>query len=584
MKTSFFKKTIAVFIAVLVLSGCELNLKPNATSTDENFDSTKPMTAMGSYYANGDIEYYQTSIPLVTNDILSKEMRNRIMDGYTAGWAPQSIAGAEDITTYFHFYEVGTIKAVKHKGESLVVLEVKCYDMCMGPSIYRFAYDKTKNELTFLTRHSNDEVLSTVRFLTYTADKTTFFKGVDPPDTIKIPGSEKVLELNTRYADYASENITGENFLFADAEFGNVYNSSGKSVGCVYFQSPDGVTSSYAYNPHFFDSESVQITWIANAPETKNSKDLSETYTQLTNGCGIGGSCYLTQSVKEEELELAGKTSNGIDLYMAKNPIENMTISQKEGAITAQEILSQAYTGYKSGYEYNIDANKKPLMDFQTFVSINPIVYFKDPFGRWTGIARSEVQGPAECGKPVIYLYPEKETDVNVKVGIEKLTKTIPEYGKTGWTVKASPNGTLYNYADQKTYPYLFWEGQKDGGLSITKGFSVKRENLEKFLNTSLAKLGLTKQEKQDFTDFWLTRMLDNKEPYFFVSFVGTRDFNKVAPLEITPAPTTLIRVFMYYIPTYSEISMPAQELKSVNRNGFTVVEWGGTSSKQWRD
>ena len=45
--------------------------------------------------------------------------------------------------------------------------------------------------------------------------------------------------------------------------------------------------------------------------------------------------------------------------------------------------------------------------------------------------------------KPVIYLYPEEETRVTVKLDYNgQLTCTYPAYEK-GWTVTASPDGTL---------------------------------------------------------------------------------------------------------------------------------------------
>ena len=45
--------------------------------------------------------------------------------------------------------------------------------------------------------------------------------------------------------------------------------------------------------------------------------------------------------------------------------------------------------------------------------------------------------------KPVIYLYPEEETDVSVTLAYDgTLTCTYPNY-KTGWHVSAKPDGTL---------------------------------------------------------------------------------------------------------------------------------------------
>ena len=45
----------------------------------------------------------------------------------------------------------------------------------------------------------------------------------------------------------------------------------------------------------------------------------------------------------------------------------------------------------------------------------------------------------------------------------------------------------------------------------------------------------------------------------------------------ITPAPDTLIRVFMTYKASENYVELSAQELTAPSRTGFTVVEWGGT-------
>lgn len=61
-------------------------------------------------------------------------------------------------------------------------------------------------------------------------------------------------------------------------------------------------------------------------------------------------------------------------------------------------------------------------------------------------------------GKPVIYLYPRKETDVKVEVAFNgEFTFTYPEYNH-GWAVTARLDGTLISGATE--YAYLFWEGK----------------------------------------------------------------------------------------------------------------------------
>ncbi|MEI3400922.1 MAG: hypothetical protein V8R51_00505 [Clostridia bacterium] len=51
-------------------------------------------------------------------------------------------------------------------------------------------------------------------------------------------------------------------------------------------------------------------------------------------------------------------------------------------------------------------------------------------------------------------------------------------------------------------------------------------------------------------------------------------------PLELSIEPDTLIRVLMQYKPLDKYMEVKEQELVTPDRNGFTVVEWGGTEIK----
>ena len=61
--------------------------------------------------------------------------------------------------------------------------------------------------------------------------------------------------------------------------------------------------------------------------------------------------------------------------------------------------------------------------------------------------------------KPVIYLYPETETQVTVELDFNgTLTSTYPAYAN-GWRVIARPDGTLTDDSG-RAYYCLFWEGE----------------------------------------------------------------------------------------------------------------------------
>lgn len=183
---------------------------------------------------------------------------------------------------------------------------------------------------------------------------------------------------------------------------------------------------------------------------------------------------------------------------------------------------------------------------------------------------------PGVAYKPVIYLYPEVPTEVSVKLSLDgNLTCTYPSY-ENGWTVTAHPDGTLTD-ANGQTYNYLYWEGETNAQYDFSKGFCVRGEDTATFLEYALAKLGLTRREANEFIVFWLPMMQDNR--YNIIAFQNTA-YTDSAKLEIIPSPDTLIRVFMAWQASEIYVNIPEQELPAPNRDGFTVVEWGGTEIK----
>lgn len=175
--------------------------------------------------------------------------------------------------------------------------------------------------------------------------------------------------------------------------------------------------------------------------------------------------------------------------------------------------------------------------------------------------------------KPVIYLYPEEETQVSVRLDYDgTLTATYPAYGD-GWKVTARPDGTLIDPDTGREYYCLYWEGVSEADYDFSAGFCVAGADTAAFLEETLETLGLTDKEADEFIIYWLPRMEGNA--WNLISFQGER-YTDSAVLTIDPAPDSLLRVFMAWKPLDAPVEVAPQELTGFERTGFTVVEWGG--------
>lgn len=191
-------------------------------------------------------------------------------------------------------------------------------------------------------------------------------------------------------------------------------------------------------------------------------------------------------------------------------------------------------------------------------------------------LAACEPEAPPKdemlSAKPVIYLYPEAETEVAVTLDYDgELTCTYPAY-EDGWTVTAFPDGTLTD--GETTYNYLYWEGVTDAVYDLSEGFCIPGGDSAAFLEAALDALGLTRREANEFIVYWLPMLEENE--YNLISFQSDA-YTDHAKLTVSPAPDTVIRVFMAWMPLDEPVEIVPQELDAPERTGFTLVEWGGS-------
>jgi len=177
--------------------------------------------------------------------------------------------------------------------------------------------------------------------------------------------------------------------------------------------------------------------------------------------------------------------------------------------------------------------------------------------------------------KPIIYLYPEAETELTVKLGKpENITASYPAYAD-GWHVSAQPDGMLKDLDTGRSLYALYWEGQAEVAAPMDEGFVVSGADTLTFLEEKLALLGLSEREAEEFIIFWLPQMQDNN--YNLIRFESMEEIDSDMPLDFSVKPDTLIRVMMAFKPLDEPIEISEQVLPETPvRNGFTAVEWGG--------
>jgi hypothetical protein len=84
----------------------------------------------------------------------------------------------------------------------------------------------------------------------------------------------------------------------------------------------------------------------------------------------------------------------------------------------------------------------------------------------------------------------------------------------------------------------------------------------------------LNDKEIAQFKDYWMKELTEAN--YYEVKILGDQFLKENMNLIINPKPDTIIRLNFYFKPHSEKIEMEEPTIKTPQRTGFTVVEWGG--------
>ncbi len=292
--------------------------------------------------------------------------------------------------------------------------------------------------------------------------------------------------------------------------------------------------------------------------------------------------------------EVAVNAEGGFDVKLESGPFKNAewTKGSFREALKDHPNKQELYDELeKQGYGLD---KERDLMLVASDADRQPTVFaFSEKAPRGLVTMCTEVQSfdmPADTGggsqrpmatvrKPVVYLYPEKPTDVTVRVQLEgKFTVQYPKADGDTWRLFAQPDGMLFDRKTEKKYSYIFWEGHNPNSwtLDAAKSFCVASADAEKFLDNASGRFGLNDRERTDFISYWLPAL--EKNAYTQVQFLDDDTYERYAKMDVSPTPTSVIRLFMIFKGLDAPIATGNPNLSLKLRKGFCVVEWGGAN------
>ena len=380
------------------------------------------------------------------------------------------------------------------------------------------------------------------------------------------------LRVNVTSTNVQAENVT-YSYQFYDKGVGvTAYTGDGAGVTQYFSCDPTAIGSLTAQMQKFYDSQQKSATWLA-----------------------------IINPARVESLHVGRKGKEPGEPYGEAFPLTNWNSAAiidllrtlpVEGAAETNRLWTRPDVEYRLGFTnaltYRVQVQGNQL---RVWASDMPqVLQFTVPQKEVDELLtetdnrityeKENIEKPnPETAKPVIYLYPEQETKVNVQLTFNgTLISTYPTLPPEGWTVTAQPDGTLTD-EEGRSYRYLFWEGVADVDWKQDSGFLVKAEDAREFLEQSLTQLGLNELEQNDFITYWLPKLEKNGES--FVTFAAEQ-YTDNAVLTVTPQPDSVLRVQMLISKVDDSNraafqKLPEQELPRFEREGFVLVEWGGT-------
>jgi hypothetical protein len=284
----------------------------------------------------------------------------------------------------YHVYHVGTVSGGIFDQDRVLLIERWVYPF--NYNHYRVIDDRKSGGLIFLKNLSN----------TMDADDAPFFTVSDVysiPDLI-LPKTFSVTYQKSSYtlkAEAVSPVVLFSKFIgdpsnkvtlapFTSESYGAMYEYS--TSGIFALKMPDHTTKFYTPDYPFtleeIKEETGSVSEVASLALTWNDgTTASETYSPLTALACPAKRYRIKSDLETSRLAESGTISSGVSFY---------------------ELVSKTDTLYKDVYDLWAPSGSKISMS--AFASDHPLIYLKDPFGRWMELVKTKyfIELGADCG------------------------------------------------------------------------------------------------------------------------------------------------------------------------------------------
>jgi len=297
----------------------------------------------------------------------------------------------------FSFYKAGTVSGGKYKGYDYYLVSSDSWGMG-GESYYRIIYKPSDGRLILIEEYSNEPVSSEKGY--FVLAKNITIDNLIPKVEIPIPDSSYVLESHSESPNILFSEITeGLYFdtsekIFSDVDAGDIYLENSDKT--FFVRVSDGSAMAYRIKLPFVENREESSRW--------NTDDLLLDIKFID---GKQNTEYYAHGSRYQFVCAAGDmydivSDDFIDVNTQLGLVGTSPFGDKFYEINDEKKIREIYDNKRTIPYGGLSADASYVFSqditFEEFKALHPLLFWKDPFGRWVQFTNNIFTSAAECG------------------------------------------------------------------------------------------------------------------------------------------------------------------------------------------